>query len=821
MTLHQLYYTSCEHGLTGYAGYQFNAVTPGAGEEMQRQVRSLIAYEPPRSLMYPQDEAELAACPVNLCYRAASAEAPAVLANVEYLGRDFSKRFGNYFAHALAAAQQELEAGLGSLLPIELWRSPIWQRAAVDGTNLPALDGELPGGLLHPGTVHEFLRARPSRARLAELVTAVSAAGVGERPVLLVEQSADEVAQWVGAVCYLLPPPLAARVSFATYCSKPVQSRLDLIGTVRENAALLGPDTMDVFTVFDFTADRFTQVPPHALPELTARIGPLATGDLWEDALRLANGGEQRLDDWYPVTIASAALGGVALARREIETAVEWLRGAQHLDPHAISEVGRALHTQSSLPTELLPMLAEATSRGADRLLHEELRFEQIDFEMAQAAEGRSTGRLRMSFSPEFARRVADRFVQFLGDAPIAEAIRLLDWADENGIAEDGVHVARLGRRLAAALTGGGESAADLGSADLLETVARRHATLRHGLVERLRDIQLGQREPLDAVLAGLAGRLLEEQDVEQLPALHEAFLVSRALRHPAVRPMTLARLLRTRGEAAPTVDLLERLWPGDSWSAEAAAAVAGYIPLDRLADPRAAQWFLGVLRQATRPQDLEWYLPLCRALLGSAAVDAMDTASLVAARLAVEADSLTRGISDIQQVRQAVTLMREQNAMIRILCERRVPPALMAVPPRAADVEWVLPRLTETAALDYLRRLGNRGWDRDGWARPHFAGIFVVRDRLPRDGRVRAEADQLLTALARQFRPRDWDAVHGVVAALDPTWGSVDFRAFEERKRRDLRKLFRRRPEDPGPPPGTAADPDLDPDPTHRTTRE
>ena len=30
MAFQQLYYTSCEHGLGGYGGYQFNAVTPGS-----------------------------------------------------------------------------------------------------------------------------------------------------------------------------------------------------------------------------------------------------------------------------------------------------------------------------------------------------------------------------------------------------------------------------------------------------------------------------------------------------------------------------------------------------------------------------------------------------------------------------------------------------------------------------------------------------------------------------------------------------------------------------------------------------------------------
>ena len=38
MAFKQLYYTSCEHGLGGYSGYQFNAVTPGVSPAVMREV---------------------------------------------------------------------------------------------------------------------------------------------------------------------------------------------------------------------------------------------------------------------------------------------------------------------------------------------------------------------------------------------------------------------------------------------------------------------------------------------------------------------------------------------------------------------------------------------------------------------------------------------------------------------------------------------------------------------------------------------------------------------------------------------------------------
>jgi hypothetical protein len=50
MGLAQLYYTSCETGLSGFAGFQFNAVTPGIPPDVLRTVESLTSYKPPRWL---------------------------------------------------------------------------------------------------------------------------------------------------------------------------------------------------------------------------------------------------------------------------------------------------------------------------------------------------------------------------------------------------------------------------------------------------------------------------------------------------------------------------------------------------------------------------------------------------------------------------------------------------------------------------------------------------------------------------------------------------------------------------------------------------
>ena len=98
MRFAQLYYTSCETGLSGFAGFQFNAVTPGLTPELLRTVESLTAYKPPRWVSPRPTAAEVASCPVNLVY---ITEPAPILARVVFIGLDFSQRSGNYFEDTL------------------------------------------------------------------------------------------------------------------------------------------------------------------------------------------------------------------------------------------------------------------------------------------------------------------------------------------------------------------------------------------------------------------------------------------------------------------------------------------------------------------------------------------------------------------------------------------------------------------------------------------------------------------------------------------------------------------------------------------------
>jgi hypothetical protein len=177
----QLYYTSCERGVGGYAGFQFNALSQGAGAGIMRQVEQLTGYELPSWDTSPDD------APVNLCHVHDAARGGDITARVVYAGTDFSGRSGNYFAHALVTENSQRD--FGGLLPVELWESPLWSRTPADGTVLPTIPAAPPRGSFDRPAVAAFLGAQddaqPVVARLLS-PTRPSAAAVpwscGARP---------------------------------------------------------------------------------------------------------------------------------------------------------------------------------------------------------------------------------------------------------------------------------------------------------------------------------------------------------------------------------------------------------------------------------------------------------------------------------------------------------------------------------------------------------------------------------------------------------------------------------------------------------------
>jgi GTPase-associated protein 1, N-terminal domain type 2/GTPase-associated protein 1, middle domain len=319
----QLHYTSCESGLSDFAGFQFSAATPGVPPPLMREVEALTAYEPPPSLGPRPDPARIASCPVNLVY---SGEPAVVIANVVFTGADFSRRMGNYFAHALVGLGPDDR--LGSILPIELWGSPFWVAASTAGAELPALDGPPPVArppLIDRDGVDAFLRERP--AAVAVLLTAAEEAVLRRgRPVVVVEADTRAAAHWIAAISFLLAPAVARRMSFATYRHRPEYSSGHVVATLPESDFELDDAAFVSYVVLDGASGRLSPVPPEPAAELLARAGAGRAARLWTLAAHLdpALDPAPTLAAARPALVAAALREGVEVTAADLDALAAW-----------------------------------------------------------------------------------------------------------------------------------------------------------------------------------------------------------------------------------------------------------------------------------------------------------------------------------------------------------------------------------------------------------------------------------------------------------------------------------------------------------------
>ena len=334
MAFQQLYYTSCEHGLGGYGGYQFNAITPGTPPVLLREVEERTVYEPPRSLLADPDPEDPEAYPVAFSYGMSEATGMAIVTHVVFTGTDYSGRPGNYFVHALATSAPERD--FDPLLPAELWGAALWQTSPVGRTELPELLGPLPRGVIDRPGVQAFLDARGAESALPGLLTAAARAMTGERPVLVVSHDATENAWWIAAISYFLGEQMAYQMTFTTYSHRPGYSRYHLTGALPDT---LPPDAGTSFQLFDFTAGRTPGRDVHPVAVLLASAGVMASRGLWQQAAAFASGTEKDLDDWLGPVAVAAGLLGRPLSPDVADAVARWLPVAAGPMPPQLTEV--------------------------------------------------------------------------------------------------------------------------------------------------------------------------------------------------------------------------------------------------------------------------------------------------------------------------------------------------------------------------------------------------------------------------------------------------------------------------------------------------
>ena len=554
MAFQQLYYTSCEHGVGGYAGFQFNALSQGVGARVMREVEQLTVYELPSWDSLPAD------APVNLCYVPDAARGGAITANVVYAGTDFSGRTGNYFAHALVTENPQRD--FGDLLPVELWESPVWARTTVDDTTLTTIR-EIPSrGSLDRPIVASFLRTQDNaRTILAQLLSAVDKAMNGGRSLVLWSSTSTDNALWIAAVSYLLGDARAREMSFFTYARRPDQCRANVIGTVP--GTVTSPAALtDGFRVFDMTSRIMPDVKIHPLADLLVQVGVLHAAGLWRQTVTLGSGTERSFDDWYPVASAAAVLRGVEpLPFDAIAAIASWLPEAAlrpvPLPAAHIETVLRALRdrVEELSDDQLRRLLPAAQASGATDQL-QRLEIILVNRAIPLLERGRPPHGPTPVATVEGVQLAASACERILDSATAATILTVLEWARETRLTPDEQLVERRARDVI------GPALLAIGADPRVIRVGQAYPAFARGLAAYLASAGPGTARRL---LDGVAGALLDASDLRNYPQLREMLLIEevKSGRLPPIQ--ALREVIELRPASAPPwddEDLLASLWP-------------------------------------------------------------------------------------------------------------------------------------------------------------------------------------------------------------------------------------------------------------------
>lgn len=747
MAFQQLYYTSCEHGLGGYSGYQFSAVTPGVSPAVMREVEDRTVYRPPGWLLASPRPEEPDAYPVAFCYGTSEATGAVIAAQVVFAGTDYSGRPGNYFAHALVTDTPERD--FGPLFPVELWRAELWQHRPIGSTVLPELPGPPPrGGIDRTGT-QAFLDSQGTPDILPELLTAVGKAMAGERPVLLASRDVSDNIWWIAAVSYLLGKHLARQMTFTTYSHRPAYTRYHLTGVLPD---ALPPDAASSFQLFDLMAGRTPGGSVHPLAAILVSMGVIAAPGLWQQAAAFGPVTGTGFDDWLAPVTAAAGLLGRTLSPAETDEVARWLLAAGGSMPEQLADV--ALGVTLNQPEGTLSPQRLAELLGLARRLPAPDRAGRLELLLAERALtrlARGEPAPPVQLTGRAAGEARTRAVQILGAAPPAMALTVLEWAAASELPLPDAELEEYGRTRLDVQTPEPE----------LSNLLRLSPAIRYGLLARLAS------EPpavAEALFASPAGAAIGRDDLAAHPGLTELWLIHAAA-HGTVEPLRAFDEIcdiRVLTKRSPLMDgeLLRRLWPGGcppEQVAELLDAVTGPP------EPDVLDWFIAEIGAIVARGALDGgSLQLARALADHLVLPLLPEADQQAMRDAAHVEPLLRQArpavrrGDVTVFASLFTAYAAVDGDSRRLLERQLPPLLAEAEPLGT----ALRDCPEGVAAAFCRALLT-------WLEPLRTDVGLARRVFvalaqPDVARQPALAERLRAAFerVREWRRRDLDVL-------------------------------------------------------------
>ena len=609
MSFLQLHYTSCEHGLSGYSGFQFCSVTPGTQPEIMRDIEQLTIYETPRPMTADEARRQAKELPVNLVYTYTDNPKKAIIAQVKSTGTDFSNRTGNYFAHSLVTFDPDED--LRDVLPIELWDAPFWITRQSTLTDLPALSSLPSCGTISRKMMSDFMAEESARLdQMASLLTAVDEAIAENFQVLLIAPDSTAVSRWIAGISYLMGPALARRMTFSTYSYDPRRCGAHVVGTVAA-VPRFSVDVAGSFRVFDFAENNIPATTSGFSASLLARIGILDSSSLWQLATSLGARAGDSLANSFPVLAASALMLGYRLTPTEFDAAIEWL--SDNTDEGVTARLATAVNSALSQPVKELPVhrkaqLAELAVRAdklkGDRKFHMTARVE-CDI-VADAFRDIEAGHdITATFRPRtpVARQnVSEGCNQRMLSASPSQAVEMLAWAADVHADLDEDIVYRAGRDVI------GPSLPVVPSLPQLHLAARTWPALTRGMADSLSTLPARSRQ---RILASPASDLFDEEHFEGKPDLHREWLIVSA-HNGRVRPadalLRISEIDRSwQADPPDTEEIISDLWRGRPWDAEEALTIIDNLPASEMCVTAVLSRFESVLHKFPKEHQEVW----------------------------------------------------------------------------------------------------------------------------------------------------------------------------------------------------------------------
>lgn len=262
MSFQQVYYTSCEKGLSPGPGFQFNAASPDVTPATLQRIERLGSYAPPHSAPLRPTPEEIEQLPVSLFFQTLDGSG-VVLGQAKYVGLMADGRYGNFFTHSLVSTDPYADFfRIGQFLPIETWRSKNWVTKESDSTALHDLEKMPAGEAVNFANVLTFLREPARREILPRFLSAVVEALKTSRRVIVIDGNAN-VALWIAAASYALPYHLVLRLTFSTYAQSPYNTDALITGTTEDSPFNFAPHEIEhLFSVFDLKGGRLSPLEP-------------------------------------------------------------------------------------------------------------------------------------------------------------------------------------------------------------------------------------------------------------------------------------------------------------------------------------------------------------------------------------------------------------------------------------------------------------------------------------------------------------------------------------------------------------------------------